>query len=372
MDNVKDFGAKGDGITDDQNAIQSAINDAQTNHKILFFPSGNYLHSNLILFNGVDVQGSGASSVLTATSSTNAAVVLSGSNVSIQNMVFSTAGLTGGSGTAAGSTFVVLDGYSFTVKNNTIVQGANRIGIVVLVSSTGTVNSCICDGTGSANDIGVLVNQSANISVVGNLLQNEAAGVYFASGTGCQSISVLSNSIGNVSFPTSAYGILALGVTTLDIGQNSIQMANASNGVPVYLSGCDVFSVSQNNTYGGIAGIAIGAAGASNNTVSQNTIHNCGVQGVLSNNIASSALAITSNVFGECGLNATGASLNNAVILVEGTAASGATTFVQNNSYQGHTNGLQSYVTSTFTSPHIPAADVTGNTQTQTTLSNHI
>ena len=86
-------------------------------------------------------------------------------------------------------------------------------------------------------------------------------------------------------------------------------------------------------------------------------------------NIATSALEISGNAFGECGLVG-----RAAVIFVQGDGSdvSAATTFIQNNSYQGHTNQLLFYVECLFTNPHIPASHVTGNTQTQTTLMNSI
>jgi hypothetical protein len=46
--NVKSFGAKGDGITDDSSAIQSAIDYAYANKMNVFFPFGKYLVSNSI------------------------------------------------------------------------------------------------------------------------------------------------------------------------------------------------------------------------------------------------------------------------------------------------------------------------------------
>jgi hypothetical protein len=234
-----------------------------------------------------------------------------------------------------------------------------------IVSSTVT-----CDGTGSANDFGVVIYQGDNVTVANDLFQNESIGI--VAGGVSQFIALLSNTIGNVSFPTLLVGIQTSGVNNLDISQNTIQMRNSSGTVPINLINADNFNVSNNNTFGGQIGISLSAPGSGSNSITQNTIHNCGVQGILTNNSLSTALQITNNQFGECGLLASGGSFNNAVILVVGSAASGAGTFVQNNSYQGHVNGLTSYVTCQFTTPHIPAVNVTGNTQTQTVLSNHI
>ena len=41
--NVKDYGAKGDGITDDSAAIQAAVTAAQKGRGVLYFPDGEYL-----------------------------------------------------------------------------------------------------------------------------------------------------------------------------------------------------------------------------------------------------------------------------------------------------------------------------------------
>jgi hypothetical protein len=57
---VKDFGATGDGSTDDTAAIQNAITACgASNQKILFFPAGVYLVSSTLNFNGVSAQGEG-------------------------------------------------------------------------------------------------------------------------------------------------------------------------------------------------------------------------------------------------------------------------------------------------------------------------
>jgi hypothetical protein len=371
--NVKDFGAKGDGVTDDTNAIQNAANTAFSNHRGVFFPPGNYLHANFITFNGVAVTGSGAASVLLAVDPNNTTVVLTGSNPSMQNMVISTAGLGLATPTPNTATLSVQNANSFTVANDTIVQGLDRVGIWVTNSSVGLVNACACDGTGNPADTGIVVGQSHNISVTGNQLQNEGTGIYVDPALpASQSIALLSNGIGNVTYPTRAYGIEAEGVSSLDIANNAIQIIDSSTGFAIWARNSDSFNISNNDTWGGLIGIRAEASGPSGNVVNQNTIHNCGLQAIALPNIATSAVQVTGNQFGECGLQGSGPSVNYAVIIIYGDPASGATTFVQNNSYQGHTNGLQSKVTCTFTAPHIPAANVTGNTQTQTVLMDHI
>jgi len=64
--NVKDFGAVGDGVTDDTAAIQAAINFATG---IVSFPSGNYLVSNLSITKNIQLigQGSGTTIIVNTT-----------------------------------------------------------------------------------------------------------------------------------------------------------------------------------------------------------------------------------------------------------------------------------------------------------------
>ena len=72
MTSVKTYGAKGDGVTDDTAAIQSALSDGRSNAsadyygvpKALYFPPGTYLVKNTLQWVGccVTLQGSGSSS----------------------------------------------------------------------------------------------------------------------------------------------------------------------------------------------------------------------------------------------------------------------------------------------------------------------
>ena len=58
---VTDYGAKGDGTTDDTEALEMAFADAYTKHRPLFFPSGTYfIRRSLTLRSGMIVYGSNA------------------------------------------------------------------------------------------------------------------------------------------------------------------------------------------------------------------------------------------------------------------------------------------------------------------------
>jgi hypothetical protein len=58
---VKDFGAKGDGKTNDSKAIQAAISHLnQTGGGVLYFPSGNYIMTSpIVINNNIRIKGSG-------------------------------------------------------------------------------------------------------------------------------------------------------------------------------------------------------------------------------------------------------------------------------------------------------------------------
>jgi hypothetical protein len=369
VDNVRNFGAVGNGIIDDSTAIQNAANDAASRGIGVFFPPGTYLHASPVEFS-TPVTGSGSSSILVANNPANCAVILSGVGPSIQNLVISTQGLAGSSSllNPNSASLLVQTATSFTVANLTIVTGTNMWGVLVLQSTVGAINSVAFDGTGNANDQGVVIDLGDNVTVSNSLFQNEAVAVDVSSGGGpSQFINVVSNTIGSVAFPMTEFGVSASSVSVLNIAQNTMQMLNSTGTFPVLVTGCNDFTVIGNNTWGGNVGVDINGAGPGSNFVTQNTIHNCGTEGVFVNNAVNSAVQITSNSFGECGLI-----IPAAVIIVAGLDPSGATTFVQNNFYGGHTNSLVLYVDCTFTAPHIPASHVTGNTQGQTSLANSI
>ena len=61
--NVKWFGAKGDGVTDDTEVIQEAIDTAEVMHSSVWTPSGNYIITGIIVKRFVTLKGESQSSV---------------------------------------------------------------------------------------------------------------------------------------------------------------------------------------------------------------------------------------------------------------------------------------------------------------------
>ena len=83
--NVKDFGAVGDGVTDDTAAIQAAI-VATTTSKALFFPSGTYTFSTQLVFTtskiGIIGEGSGTTFLKYTGANTSNDLIVVGNGVS--------------------------------------------------------------------------------------------------------------------------------------------------------------------------------------------------------------------------------------------------------------------------------------------------
>ena len=88
--NVLNYGARGDGITDDTAAIQSAIAAQSSAGGTVYLPAGSYLLSTDLLLNAPNVilQGAGktASKLLAPVSTTRNAITVSAADDAIQDL----------------------------------------------------------------------------------------------------------------------------------------------------------------------------------------------------------------------------------------------------------------------------------------------
>ncbi len=92
--NITSHGAVGDGVTDNQAALTSAIAAAVSQNKPLYVPPGVFRHSSVLPLNGASLFGHGYISVLAASDPMNAAVRLNGDNTYVRKCRFVVLGAT--------------------------------------------------------------------------------------------------------------------------------------------------------------------------------------------------------------------------------------------------------------------------------------
>lgn len=121
---VKDFGATGDGATDDTTAVLNALDYVKTINGILYFPNGNYIVQQAMqLDSGITVKGDGLAST-TITRTSNTAETIDGH--SVKAVFYVTGGwnhitdlnITGVNGSTTGNVTGILFGYNIAAKGS--------------------------------------------------------------------------------------------------------------------------------------------------------------------------------------------------------------------------------------------------------------
>ena len=158
---VKDFGAVGDGVTNDYNAIQNAIYYAQSNNGCVFFPSGSYKINTGLVFTeicGIDCE-SGAT--INAKDNTIDTITLNPSTINYANQVLNIPAIYGGKiglhlkGVALAMLTIssivgCVDGLVLSVDDTNKVTADNVINFTVISQCSAAALKFAYNGTSTA------------------------------------------------------------------------------------------------------------------------------------------------------------------------------------------------------------------------------
>lgn len=298
------FGTAGNGTTDDQTAITTALAAAKSQGKALYCPGGHtYVHSAHILNDSVDVWGDGDSTIFMATSTTSVAFALHGTGAKLRNCKLDITPVpTVRSG--VGDLIMLranVQATNFVMDNVTVTHGFGAGIMASEGSSFGTINNCrvsdtLADGihcTGGSHHITItnctVTNPGDDMFPVVSYLGDTAGithDITFQDNTG----------VWNKGLPNdSARGMACVGGNNVNFIHNSVTGTNAAGMIITSESSFNTFAASNvtatNNTitdacisgptgHGGI--LVYGRSGfvTSNVLLDSNQVINSGNQGI--------------------------------------------------------------------------------------------
>ncbi|WP_337100767.1 glycosyl hydrolase family 28-related protein [Paenibacillus sp. YIM B09110] len=300
MINVKTYGAKGDGKTDDTSSIKKALAEGAAKKTTVYFPKGTYLvnpKDPLAVSSNVKVLGDGATSIIKASTKDFGWELMrvSGKDIEISNisldgnkLVNRVLVVSGGServnvnksivANASHSTKTSSDYFSgvlsgILVYGNTkaITIDSNEVKNIVAINPTG--GSMIARGIYVTTTWGKSEAAAANVSITNNYIHHigpadDGDGIYYEdpnmdSGKGIDTNSIISNN----KFDNNAKRAIKIYAQGLTVTGNQILNSYLQNNY--YASGSDKGSIAP-DMYSAIS------VYGSNNTIKSNTISGIG------------------------------------------------------------------------------------------------
>jgi polygalacturonase len=142
---ITDFGAVGDGQTDNRAAIQKAVDYAKANGKDVYVPAGTFVHKGLVVLDGVGMYGAGSKAVLKAVGDGKQSVELTGDGAVLKNVTLDSSSTDRGHLNTDAKILVDHAGH-FTVEGVAVVN-SHSAGMMIYASHDGAIQHNSLSGT---------------------------------------------------------------------------------------------------------------------------------------------------------------------------------------------------------------------------------
>jgi hypothetical protein len=180
---VKDFGAVGNGVTNDTTAIQNAINAASG---VLYFPAGSYLVNSLTLKEGLILYGAGPQATLLLCAANNTSIFYYAAASSIRTG-FGVAGMRLLVNSKTNCNAIVIDGTSSAIRcsqiriNDINIEGTFNNGVFLRYCANTYVSNMFISSVVN----GFFIDNCADTDIVSCKVQNgSGSGFYINGGAG--------------------------------------------------------------------------------------------------------------------------------------------------------------------------------------------
>ncbi len=295
--NIRDYGATGDGTTDDTTSIQAAINDSNN----IYVPEGTYVTGALTLKAGTHIAGMGVKSVLKLKDSTNTYIfyATNKAGITIKDLMLngnSTGNTTGGMGIRLQDSCVrsVIDNVTAT---DFYYDGVSLVGN----SGYSSIRNCkIYD----CKRYGISFSGVSNSEIVNNMTySNDSHGIVVGdSSAGIRMQNNTSYSNGTLGDDTKGNGIMAVSSSDIQITGNSCYGSISLYGIQ--FNSIAGGSISNNECFGNF-GVGIDDWNSPNVSINGNVVWNNTLQGIAIDTYSHYAVCSNNQVYrnGGCGVS---------------------------------------------------------------------